>query len=66
MYQRKDWFSSDGRTVKPHNAEENPECGIKPRKVTTDQKEMKRKKRTSEREKIAVVGKENAQMGGHQ
>lgn len=55
---KKDWFSSDGRTVKPHNLEENPECGIKPRKVATDQKE-KKKRRQNERG-WAVVRKEKA------
>jgi hypothetical protein len=29
VYQRKDWINSDGKTVKPHDHEEDPEYANK-------------------------------------
>jgi hypothetical protein len=39
-FQRKDWINSDGKTVKPHNLEENPEYG---KKQGIDRKEREKK-----------------------
>jgi hypothetical protein len=41
MYQRKDWINSDGKTVKPHDHEEDPKYGKKAKEWKRSRREKK-------------------------